>query len=311
MEPGIYELIISRARQVIDATPMSGRHTANSLWGREFRELLAGGEDLFILDLRDKASYEAGHIEGSAHLNFKDWASPENLDRLPRGRKIAVICETGDKASQVTSGLRLLGYEALAVKTGMHGYAKTVATDELAAAIRSAGRPVRRKPPVKSWPQKDGPIPFEPPNAAEHAALLARATTLAAATPDSAYFDSHIIHADQLHDLISDPKASPQVFLLDLRREEDFEGVGHIPGAVQVDFEHALSDEALALLPAGAKIIIICYTGNLAAQLTTMLRLLGHDAAVLANGMVQWTRTPTAYQYLKDIETADGALVVR
>ena len=84
--------------------------------------------------------------------------------------------------------------------------------------------------------------------------------------------------------------------------------MGHIPGAVQVTFESALSEEALALLPAGKKIITICYTGNLAAQLTMILRLLGHDAAVLAYGMVCWSRTPTAFHYLKDLQAADGEL---
>lgn len=311
MESGFYELIVSRARKVIDATPMSGKHTANSLWGGEFRELLSSGEELFILDLMEKGGYDSGHIAGSVHMEFSKWAAPENLERLPWDRKIAVICETGDKASQVTGGLRLLGYEALAVKTGMPGYARTDATDELVAAIQSAGRPVRRKPPVRSWPEAVGPAPFEKPEADEYEALLSRASEEAAATPGSGHFASHIIHPEELAALISDPEASKQIFLLDLRREEDFEGVGHIPGAVQVDFEYALSEEALALLPADAKIITICYTGNLAAQLTTMLRLLGHDAAVLAHGMVQWTRTPTTHQYLKDLETAAGALVTR
>jgi len=311
MESGFYELIVTRARQVIDATPMSGRHTANSLWGRELRELLAQGEDLFILDLREKSSFESGHIKGSLHMEFSQWAAPENLKRLPADRRIAVICETGDKASQVTGGLRLLGYDALAVKTGMPGYARTESTDELVEAIRSACMPVQRKPPSRSWPETNGPARFEKPVESEIELLVSRAAEVAAAAPASGEFAAHIINPAELAALLGDPQASGNVFLLDLRREEDFEGVGHIPGAVQVDFEHALSDEALALLPDSAKIVTICYTGNLAAQLTTMLRMLGYDAAVLAHGMVQWSRTPTAHQYLKDLETADGVLVTR
>jgi hypothetical protein len=37
--------------------------------------------------------------------------------------------------------------------------------------------------------------------------------------------------------------------------------------------------------------------------------LLGYDAAALAYGMVGWTRTPTTYLYLKDIQSADNPLV--
>lgn len=308
MESGFYEVIVARARKVIDATPMSGEHTANSLWGREFRDLLAGGEDLFILDLRDLASYEAGHIPGSVHMEFGAWAQPENLSRVPVDRKVAVICETGDKASQVTGGLRLLGYEALAVKTGMHGYTRTEETEELVESIKAACLPVQRKAPARSWPEIKIESSFDQPDESEYEVIAARAIEVAAAAPESGAFAGHIISPGELAQMLDDPAVAGKMFLLDLRREEDFEGVGHIPGAVQVDYEHALSDEALALLPPGAKIVTICYTGNLAAQLTTMLRMLGHDAAVLANGMVQWSRTPTAHQYLKDLETADGSL---
>lgn len=309
MESGYYEIIVTRARKVIYATPMSGEHTANSLWGQEFRDLLASGEDIFILDLRDAASYAEGHIPGSVHMEFNSWAQPDNLARIPIDRRIAVICETGDKASQVTGGLRLLGYEALAVKTGIHGYSRSTETDELVESIRSACLPVRRRPPDKSWPETEGTVPFDKPDESEFKVLQARAEEVSAAAPDAGSFAAHIISPEELAAMLENPDTAENIFLLDLRREEDYHGVGHIPGAVQVDYEHALSEKALALLPADAKIITICYTGNLAAQLTTMLRMLGYDAAVLANGMVQWSRTPTAHQFLKDIESADGPLV--
>ena len=76
-----------------------------------------------------------------------------------------------------------------------------------------------------------------------------------------------------------------------------------------MDFDAVAVPGNLELLPRDRKIITICYTGNLAAQLAAVLRFLGYDAAALAYGMISWTRTPTTYLYLKDIQKADNPLV--
>ncbi|MEW6020060.1 MAG: rhodanese-like domain-containing protein [Pseudomonadota bacterium] len=302
------DTILARARHIIGSTPMTGEFTANSLWGAELRRMLAAGEDLFVLDVRDRESYERGHIEGSVRIDFADWASEETLSILPAGRRIAVICETGDLASQVTAGLRMLGYDALAVKSGMPGWAREAGADELAEMIRSAGRTVERTPPERSWPEREDADRFLSPSGEELAAITRRWSENGWHASEGGPVPG-VISPEELETALGDESARGDLFLLDLRREEDFEGVGHIPGAVQVDYEHALSDEALAMLPPDRTIVTICYTGNLAAQLTMMLRLLGRRSAVLANGMVCWSRTPTAHQFLKDIEGADGPLV--
>ncbi|MHB1389753.1 MAG: rhodanese-like domain-containing protein [Thermoleophilia bacterium] len=300
--------VLARARQLLDSTPMSGEYTANALWGWELRQKLAAGEDFFILDVSDREDYERGHIPGSTHVRFSDWASPSALQMLPFDRRIAVICETGDAASQVVAGLRLLGFDAISVKTGILGWTQMDATAGLVETVRTAAHSIQRTPPERLWPERETVTPLGAPSGSQFTALATHAAAVMAGTPLEGDYAGNIISPTVLSYMLGEVIRGDDYFLLDLRREEDYEGVGHIPGATHVDFPSALSDEALALLPPDKKIITICYTGNLAAQLAMILRMLGHDACVLGHGMTCWSKTPTAIQYLKDIQGADGAL---
>ncbi|MHB0866874.1 MAG: rhodanese-like domain-containing protein [Thermoleophilia bacterium] len=300
--------VLARSRQLIDSTPMSGEYTANALWGTELRQKLAAGEDFFILDIRDREDYEQGHIPGAVHAQFSDWTRPQLLQTLPSDRRIAVICDTGDAASQVVAGLRLLGFDAVSVKTGIMGWAQMDATAGLVEAVRTAAHSIQRTPPERVWPERDAVAPLGSPSKSQFSALAACATAVMAETLLEGDYAANIISPTALSYMLGEVVRGEGYFLLDVRREEDYEGVGHIPGAAHIDFESVLSDEALALLPPDKKIITICYTGNLAAQLAMVLRMLGHDAAVLGHGMACWSKTPTAIQYLKDIQGADGEL---
>lgn len=303
-----YSAVLARSRRLLDSTPMSGAYTANALWGWELRQKLAAGEDIFILDIRDREDYESGHIPGASHVQFSDWARSAVLATLPPERKIAVICETGDAAAQVVAGLRLLGFDAVSVKTGILGWAQSDATAGLVEAVNAAAHSIQRTSPARTWPERDAVVPLGIPSGLQFAAIAARAAMVMAGAPAEGDYAANIISPTALSFMMGEVVRGEGLFLLDVRREEDYEGVGHIPGAVHIDFESALSAKALALLPPDKKIITICYTGNQAAQLAMVLRMLGHDAAVLGHGMACWSKTPTASQYLKDIQGADGEL---
>jgi rhodanese-related sulfurtransferase len=74
---------------------------------------------LFLLDTRDPESFKKGHIEGATNIFWKDILEEKNLEKLPRNKRIIVICYVGHTASQVMVALRLLGYKATALKFGM------------------------------------------------------------------------------------------------------------------------------------------------------------------------------------------------
>jgi len=317
------EVLSRRALSVLGSTPLEeGEYIAHGLWGHELAAKLADAErdeEIYLLDVRRRDAYDQGHIDGAHHVEFSQWASPENLELLPHNHKIIVICETGLAAAQVVAGLRLLGYDAAVPKTGMSGWTQTHMTESLVEEFQSAKYPVKRIPPTDGHAPAPKDAIFHAPEDHEYELIAERIHEVFSEAPVVQRGDggdgrehihpAHIITARELNAILQDELAREGIFLLDLRREEDFEGVGHIEGALRMDFDAVAVPGNLELLPKDRKIITICYTGNLAAQLAAVLRFLGYDAAALAYGMISWTRTPTTYLYLKDIQKADNPLV--
>lgn len=136
-------LIQERALEVLASTAPEGDFFANAVWGRDFA--VAYQRDpaaFFILDVREWSDYCLGHIEGALHLDFHGWAHPANLARLPRDRKVIVVCENGCASAQVSAGLRLLGYDALVLNLGMAGWVKNPTTRAYINDILAAANPV-------------------------------------------------------------------------------------------------------------------------------------------------------------------------
>lgn len=64
--------------------------------------------DPFVLDVRAKGEYEAGHIPGATQLHGGRVMC--HLDELPRDRTIVVHCQTGARSAVVASALRATGF---------------------------------------------------------------------------------------------------------------------------------------------------------------------------------------------------------
>lgn len=77
--------------------------------------------------------------------------------------------------------------------------------------------------------------------------------------------------------------AIPGYYVMDIRSAEDFE-LGHIPGAVNV----AVADALTVAETAGQPILVVCYTGQTAARITGLLRLMKYEAYSLKWGMAGW-----------------------
>lgn len=68
-----------------------------------------GKKSLFILDVRKENDWEKERIEGSHNIYIGELK--ENLDKVPRNKHVAVLCDTGYKASIGTSILKMNGYK--------------------------------------------------------------------------------------------------------------------------------------------------------------------------------------------------------
>jgi rhodanese-related sulfurtransferase len=73
----------------------------------------------FLLDIRKEEDYKKGHIKGAKNIYWEDLLKDENLDKLPKDKKIVLICYVGHTASQMLVALKLLGYDVIALKFGM------------------------------------------------------------------------------------------------------------------------------------------------------------------------------------------------
>jgi len=80
----------------------------------ELRQRLAQGA--FLLDVRAKNEWQAGHIDGAQWLMGGDL--PKHVNDLPRDKTIHVICGSGYRSSISTSVLRRAGFQDVVNVTG-------------------------------------------------------------------------------------------------------------------------------------------------------------------------------------------------
>jgi NADPH-dependent 2,4-dienoyl-CoA reductase/sulfur reductase-like enzyme/peroxiredoxin family protein/rhodanese-related sulfurtransferase/TusA-related sulfurtransferase len=68
--------------------------TTQTIWWRELTQ--QSGNDLFLLDIRTRDEFELGTIEGAINIPLDEVRN--NLDKLPRDKKIVVFCGVGLRA---------------------------------------------------------------------------------------------------------------------------------------------------------------------------------------------------------------------
>lgn len=86
---------------------------------QQLKERMAAGEKQFLLDIRKKADFDKGHIDGSFHAEWDEVWDFIKEDVFKKEEKVVVACYTGQTAGQVVSLLRILGYDACSLKGGI------------------------------------------------------------------------------------------------------------------------------------------------------------------------------------------------
>jgi len=83
-------------------------------------ELEKNTKKYFMVDIRQPEAFKKdGHIKGAINIFWMDLLKKENLKKLPKNKKILLICYVGHTASQMITALKLLGYDVGALKYGM------------------------------------------------------------------------------------------------------------------------------------------------------------------------------------------------
>lgn len=101
------------------------------------------------------------------------------------------------------------------------------------------------------------------------------------------YFDdlkdgcNNLIDCQSLYKSIG---AGEAPFILDIRKKDDFTE-NSIEGSIHSEWKDVFDFIEGDALPRDKKIIVVCYSGQSAGQVTAILKLLGYDACSLLGGM--------------------------
>lgn len=103
---------------------------------------LEDDEDVFLLDIRREADFEADHIDGSFNAPVYDDIDAEGdalepyLDSIPADALVVAICPVGVTASDAAVALRDRGYDAVSLDGGFRLWRK-YESDSLEYRVRS------------------------------------------------------------------------------------------------------------------------------------------------------------------------------
>ena len=252
--------------------------------------------DPYIISVRAAEDYAKGHIPGAVNYGVTEMFTLDNLATIPPDRQVVVVCYTGQSAAQVTSALNMLGYDAYSLLYGMSSW--TTDPDVY----------VRRFDPETT--PNDFTVDTE---AHEPSGTYALPSPLAAdvAGAAQAYFSGgpNYIGAGDLYENLNDGNADNDPYIISVRAAEDY-AKGHIPGAVNYSIKEMFTAEQLATIPSDRQVVVVCYTGQSACQVTSALNMLGYDAYSLGHGMSSWTTDPDVYVRRFDPETTPNDYAV-
>ncbi len=83
-------------------------------------------EAAVFVDARDAEQFEAGHIPGARHIEWRE--VPGRIAELPESGLVVLYCNTGSLSAQATFAVRLMGRENVVVlQSGFTGWQETAA----------------------------------------------------------------------------------------------------------------------------------------------------------------------------------------
>jgi len=230
---------------------------------KDFVNKVKANEDMLIIDIRQAADYDKGHIQGAINLPWGETIA-QKLSSLPNDKAIMVYCYTGQTAGQTVALLNVAGFNAKSVNLGWNlGISKV---DGVADVTETKANNI-----------PEGKTQVEP----EIQKAITDYFATMAGLKGTTYANYKISEDDAKKAL--DAK-DPNVLFLSIRKADDFDK-GHIPGAINLSFSKGMQAYFEPLLPTDKKIIVYCYTGQTAGQTVAILRLLGFDAVSLNSGM--------------------------
>ena len=221
----------------------------NLINAADLKKMLADNPDaLFLVDIRRAADFEAGHIEGAYHSEWADLGKV--LEKIPTNRQVVVICYSGQTAGQALGALKLAGFNAKSLLSGMNAW--------------------KDEPTVTGMNALSSRNNVSSPKGEEQEILWEAVRGYFASVGKDG---NKLIKSQDLYDAL---EANPKAFkVIDIRGEKDF-NEGHVIGSSHTAW--AQFGSILSELNKKDKIVIVCFSGQTAGQTVGVLRTIGFDA---------------------------------
>ncbi len=105
--------------------------------------------DFVVVDVRPTPPGQGGkRIPGAMYIPYNEILKPDNLKKLPKDKKVILVCVTGQTQNLPVIALRALGYNAMTMRFGMAAWQKGyLGADLMKKAIDNAA--------AKNFPLED------------------------------------------------------------------------------------------------------------------------------------------------------------
>lgn len=87
---------------------------------RQMDEWLDRGEEVVLIDLRNRSSFACGHIKGAVNIPYEELESAAG--RLPKDRLLIFYCSRGGQSLLACNHMEAYGYRVLNVANGLGTY---------------------------------------------------------------------------------------------------------------------------------------------------------------------------------------------
>ena len=253
-------------------TDMESYTTAAQLHG------MLAADKAYVIDIRKKADYDAGHIEGAVNLIEAEVSAHLDSEDLSAYTDVVIACPSGQTAAWLTCLLSLEGHKDISsLKFGMCSW-----NEATAGAWNSNISDTKYTLFTSDLSAKasEGDLPD-----------LGTGKEIAAEIFDvrldkmiSDGFGAIAVTADQVYASLDD------YYIVNRWSVAEYVDPGHIEGAIQYTAKQDFASDAfLKTLPTDKTIVVYCYTGQGSGNLVAYLTLVGYDAKTLkygANAMI-------------------------
>ena len=227
----------------------------------------------YVIDIRKKDVYDAGHIEGAVNMPAAEVAGHIDSEDLSAYDDIVIACVSGQEAAWLTCLLALQGHQNISsLKFGMCSWNEATAS-AWNGAVNSEKSTFFTADVSEKGPEGELPTLNTGYETAQEIFDARMDQTI------SGGFGAIAITVPVLYDNLDN------YYIINRWPNAEYLDPGHVEGATQYTPKQDFATDAfLKTLPTDKTIVVYCYTGQGSANLVAYLSLVGYDVKSLKYG---------------------------